>query len=76
MATDAQLRQWYAEWDNGNGRTKSEIEVTELGDSYSHGKKITRLWRDRLGIETQEEHRLVAEVRRLKRLLDKHKISY
>ena len=75
MPTNEELRQWYQQWESGE-RNKSEIEVTELGDSYSHGKRITRLWRKVLGKETQDRHPLVAEVRRLKRLLDKHDIPY
>ena len=65
--TDNALRSLYSEWEDG--RTKVDIEREDLLDLTSHGKTITRLWRDRLGIETEGVHPLVIENRRLRKLV-------
>lgn len=44
-----QLRGWYNAFQRGE-RSKVEIERTELGDTTSRGKYITRLWAQELGI--------------------------
>jgi hypothetical protein len=80
--SDKDLQRWLGEWERGE-RSKSEIEVTEFGDSYSHGKRITKLWRDRLDVETEKKSamaeelkRVRAELRKAHTLLDKHSIPY
>ncbi len=72
--TDEELETWYQQW--LSGRSKNSIERDELNDPRSHGKYITRMWRDRLHYETEEEHHLVEEVRRLRSLLEQHGIPY
>ena len=67
MIRETDLQKWYSQW--LGGRTKNEIERTELNDPKSHGKMITRLWRDNLGIETEEDHPMVSEICRLRQLL-------
>lgn len=71
--TDAQLIQWGKEW--RKGRSKNDIERQELDDPKSHGKYITRLWRERLGVETEDVHPLVWENMRLRNLLEKHGVD-
>lgn len=65
--TDSTLVRLYDEWQEG--RSKVDIERAELGDVQSHGKAITRLWRERLGVETEAVHPLVLENRRLRKLV-------
>lgn len=60
----ALLRKLHREW--LHGRTKNDIEREVFNDPASHGKYITRMWREILGIETEEEHPLVIENRALK----------
>jgi len=48
---DDDLIRWYDEWEAG--RTKVDIERVSMSDVRSHGKRITKLWRCRLGIETE-----------------------
>lgn len=67
MITNRELSQWFGQWVRGD-RTKNEIERTELNDPASHGKKITRLWRE-MGLETERTHPLVIENERLRELL-------
>lgn len=62
--TKTQLRKWLNEWKRG--RFKNDIERKELADPSSHGKRISLLWREELGVETEEEHPLVTENRELK----------
>lgn len=71
--SDDDLRRWHIEWTNG--RSKNEIERDELGRPEPHGKLITELWRERLGLETEEEHPLVVENRRLRSLLEENGID-
>ena len=73
--TTEELARWYQEWSEGI-RTKSQIEREELNDPSSHGKTITALWRNRLGIETEDTHPLVIENDRLRGLLDSNDIEY
>lgn len=72
--SDEQLHIWLGEW-RRKERTKNEIERTELDDPKSHGKLITRLWRERLRIETEAVHPLRREVGRLRRKLLAHGID-
>lgn len=67
MVTEGQLRQWLQDWQEG--RSKNDIERTEFDDPSSHGKKISKLWRERLGVETEASHRMVTENRRLRQKL-------
>jgi hypothetical protein len=67
------LRRWLQQWEQG--RTKNDIEREELGDVTSHGKYITRLWREHLGVETENEHPLVTENRRLRNALRSNGIN-
>jgi hypothetical protein len=77
MATPQQgideLTGWLEQWHNG--RSKNDIEREELGDPASHGKHITKLWREVLGVETEHEHPLVADNRRLRGLLEDNGID-
>lgn len=66
--TDDQLQTWLDQW-SYEGRSKNDIERKHMDDPYSHGKRITRLWRDRLGVETEEQHPMRREIRRLRALL-------
>jgi hypothetical protein len=75
VPTDSELLHWLNQY-LAHSRSKSEIERTQLDDGASHGKRITALWRDRLGVETEEEHHLVTEINRLKAILDEHDIAY
>jgi hypothetical protein len=52
-------RQWQG------GRSKNDIERVEFNDPYSHGKSITRMWRD-IGLETERPHPMKAEVKSLR----------
>lgn len=61
-----QLKKWLKEHLGATERTKNDIEREELGDPKSHGKRITRLWRERLGVETEAVHPLVTAVRELR----------
>ena len=70
---DEDLERWFLQWQN-EGRSKNDIERNELQDPFSHGKRISRLWRERLNWETEDEHRLVTENRRLRKLLTEHGI--
>lgn len=63
--TTEQLRVWFNEWARGD-RSKNQIEREELGKPQPHGKLITRLWRQELGIETEATHPLVEENERLR----------
>jgi hypothetical protein len=55
---------------------EDDIERVELGRPEPQGKLITQLWRDQLGVETEDEHHLVADVRRFCALLDAHGIAH
>ena len=72
--TDKNLTLWLAQWQRSE-RTKNEIEREEMNDPRSHGKAITRLWRERLGVETEAIHPLRLEVDRLLRILADHNID-
>lgn len=52
--TDEELQNLYQEWVSGY-RNKSEIERTEFAVFGWNGKFITKLWRTRLGKETQKK---------------------
>jgi hypothetical protein len=67
------LVRWHDEWKNG--RTKNDIERVELDDPASHGKQITRLWRQYLNVETEDVHPLVHENARLRDLLERNGID-
>jgi hypothetical protein len=71
--THGALERWYLEW--LKGRSKNDIERRELSDPYSHGKRITRLWREVLGTETEETHPMRTEIMRLRALLEMHGID-
>lgn len=45
------LRRWLREFERGE-RSKVEIERAELGNTTARGKVISRMWRQRLGVET------------------------
>jgi hypothetical protein len=61
------LTLWHAQWAAGQ-RSKSEIERTELGTGRPHGKLITRLWREKLGKETEGEHPMARKLREIEYL--------
>jgi hypothetical protein len=66
------LIELHKEW--VEGRSKNDIERVEFNDPASHGKHITRLWRE-IGIETEAIHPLVAENARLRDLLERNGID-
>lgn len=68
--TNDELVEWYREWDNGQGKPKSHIERDYLDDTSSNGKFISRLWKERLDIETEMNHPLVVENRLLREQLE------
>jgi len=65
--TDGQLRMLHSEWEDG--RSKNDIERSVFNDPASHGKAITRIWRVRLGIETEKRRSSSLEIDRLTALL-------
>lgn len=65
---------WYCQWNSGEV-SKSTIERTVLGDPYSHGKLITRLWRSK-GWETEKVHPMQIEIRRLITILEENGIEH
>lgn len=66
-------RRLYREW--REGRSKNDIERKEFNDPYSHGKLATKIFREVLGIETEETHPMVKENRRLRRILIRNGIN-
>lgn len=66
---ESELRHWHGEWSAGRAN-KNAIERTVLGDPFSHGKLISRLWRG-IGLETERVHPLVVENRRLRAEVDR-----
>jgi hypothetical protein len=60
----AQLRRLLKEWENG--RPKSRIEKEELNDPDSNGKRMSRLWREELGVETEGVHPMTRKIERLR----------
>lgn len=61
-----------AEWDEGRGTSKSEIERREWGDGGAHGRRFDRFIRQTLGVATTKPSRqtdrigdLEAQLRRL-----------
>ena len=61
-----------AEWDEGSGTSKSEIERREWGDGGAHGRRFDRFIRQTLGVATTKPSRqtdrigdLEAQLRRL-----------
>lgn len=61
-----------AEWDNGDGASKSELERIHWGDGSSHGRRFDRFIRQNLGVPTTRRSKqsdrisdLEAQVRRL-----------
>lgn len=74
MPTTVQLRAWYEEWQNG--RSKNEIERIEMNDPSSHGKAITKLWRNELGIETEGRHGALNHIDYLERLLTENGVPF
>ena len=75
MPTDRQLKIWLQQWARGD-RNKNEIERDELDDPRSHGKKITGLWRDQLGIETETMHPMMRHIITLEALLEEKGIDF
>jgi len=50
---DVELAEWLlAEWDEGRGRPKSQIEREVWNDGASHGRRFDRFVRQVLGVET------------------------
>jgi hypothetical protein len=73
---DVQLaRQLLAEWDQGRGKSKSQIEIREWSDATAHGRRFDRFIRRTLGEATTRPSRqtdrileLEAQVRSLGRI--------
>lgn len=42
----------FAEWDEGRGTSKSQIEIREWGDTTAHGRRFDRFIRKTLGVST------------------------
>ncbi|MDE0606304.1 MAG: hypothetical protein OXH78_04005 [Acidimicrobiaceae bacterium] len=50
-------RELLAQWDNGNGISKSQLERQTWGDGSSHGRRFDRYIRGTLGVETSRRSR-------------------
>lgn len=74
IPSDVELENWLADWRAGRA-TKNDIERNFMQDPKSHGKNITRLWRERLGVETEGVHPMVTENQRLRDLLEMNGID-
>jgi hypothetical protein len=74
-AADVEVaRELFAEWDQGRGTSKSQIEIRVWGDATSHGRRFDRFIRQTLGESTSRPSRqtdriaeLEAQVRTLGR---------
>lgn len=66
-------RDMYRAWING--MNKSDIERRYLGTGRAHGKRFSSMVKKHLGIDTEKEHQLTVENRRLRSLLKAHGID-
>ncbi len=61
----------YAEWDEGRGTAKSQIELREWGDGTSHGRRFDRFIRRTLGYSTTRPSRQTDRIGELEAALRK-----
>ena len=64
---EALARKLYAEWDEGRGTSKSELERRYWGDGSSHGRRFDRFIRDHLGIQTAKRSKQTNRIEELER---------
>jgi hypothetical protein len=57
----------FAEWDNGNGTSKSQIEIREWGDATAHGRRFDRFIRQTLGLSTSRRSKQSDRIGELER---------
>lgn len=59
----AYVQRMYALWDgNGGHLSKKDIEHRFFDDQRSNGKRFSKLVKDHLGIDCEDQHPLVARV--------------
>lgn len=58
-----------ADWDEGRGLSKSQIEIREWGDSTSHGRHFDRYIRTQLNIETTKPSKQTDRITELERTI-------
>ena len=69
-AEDIQLaHRLYAEWDQGRGTSKSQIELREWGDATSHGRRFDRFIRRTLGFSTTRASRQTDRISELETMI-------
>lgn len=59
----------FAEWNGGEGTSKSQIEIREWGDATSHGRRFDRFVRRALGVETNRPSKQTDRIGSLERQL-------
>lgn len=59
----------YAEWDEGRGTPKSQIEIREWGDGTAHGRRFDRFIRRTLGVSTNRPSRQTDRIGELEQQL-------
>ncbi len=64
---EALARKLYAEWDEGRGTSKSELERRYWGDGSSHGRRFDRFIHDHLGIQTAKRSKQTNRIEELER---------
>ncbi len=70
----AMVKEMYRLW-RYDGTPKSTLEIRSFGAAQAHGKRFTALVKRHLGIDTEKQHPLAAEVERLRALLVQHGID-
>ena len=58
-----------------SGTPKSHLEERYLGTSQAHGKRFSNMVKSHLDIETERQHPMAAENKRLRELLRNHGID-
>ena len=67
-ADDIELaRQLYARWDQGNGVSKSQLEIETWRDATSHGRHFDRFVRTHLGVTTSKPSKQTDRIADLER---------
>lgn len=59
----------YAEWDEGRGTSKSQIEIREWDDATAHGRRFDRFIRRTLGVSTSRRSRQTDRISELEQQL-------
>ncbi len=77
--TDVELAErLFAEWDEGRGTAKSEIERQAWGDGSSHGRRFDRFVRQQLGVSTTKRSKQtdrIADLEQQVRSLGSHPVG-